>query len=109
MMRAVVEEDRITLHELQGVSLRVDFFYGSEKETAELPTQVQYSTFWDAVDVRVDLITFTECLSDLDFFFSGHQLFIDDQLISGTVIDFYYNVIDSKTVKAFCKIVIGWD
>lgn len=100
-MRAEIEDDRITLHDLRGVNLTVGFFSDIEKPL--------YSICWRKVDVRVELCTFTEQISELDFFFSAHQLFIDDHKISGDVIDFRCEVGELGVIAAYCKIIIKWD
>jgi hypothetical protein len=101
MIRAEVEDDRITLHDLRGVNVKVDFFLDTEKRL--------YSICWDKVDIRVELCTFTEQISELDFFFSIHQLFIDDHRISGDVIDFRCEAGEQGVITAYCKIIVKWD
>ena len=106
-MRRAIEEDRLVLHELRGVNLKVDFFLGTRKELLDRSKCIAYSICWKGVDVRVDLITFTEQLSDLDFYFSAQQLFIDDHMLSGDVIDFNWETDESGKIIAYCKILIG--
>ena len=108
-MRRVVEEDRLVLHELKGVNLKVDFFLGTRQELLDRSRCIAYSICWKDVDVRVDMITFTEQLSDLDFYFSAQQLFIDDHIISGDVIDFNWETDETRKIIAYCKILIGRD
>jgi hypothetical protein len=101
MMREDLEDDLIILHDMKGVNLTVGFFLDTEKSL--------YSICWDRVNVRVELLTFSEQISDLPFTWRAQQLFIDDNLISGEVIDFRCERTGSDTIKAFCKIVIQWD
>ena len=108
-MKRAVEEDRLTLHELRGVNIKVDFFLGTRKELLDKSKCIAYSICWKNVDVRVDTITFTERISDLDFYFSAQQLFIDDQVISGDVIDFHWEAGEAGIIIAYCKILIGRD
>ncbi len=108
-MKKAIEEDRIVLHELKGVNVKVDFFLGTKRELLDNSRCIAYSICWKDVNVRVDMITYTERISELDFFFSVHQLFIDDQMISGDVIDFHWEVGDAGRIIAFCKILIGRD
>ena len=108
-MRRAVEEDRLVLHELKGVNLKVDFFLGTRKELLENAKCIAYSICWRGVDVRVDTITFTEQVSELDFYFSGQQLFIDDHIITGDVIDFRWEITDNNKIIVYCKILIGRD
>ena len=108
-MRRAIEEDRIVLHELRGVNVKVDFFLGTRKDLLNNTRCIAYSTCWREVDIRVDLLTFTEQLYDLDFYFSAQQLAIDDHLISGDVIDFHWEVDDAGKIIAYCKILIGRD
>ena len=105
-MKRAVEEDRVTLHELKGVNVKVDFFLGTRKELLDRSKCIAYSICWKAVDIRVDIITFTEQLSDLDFYFSAQQLFIDDHVISGDVIDFTWETDELGKIIAYCKILI---
>lgn len=97
------------LHELRGVNVKVDFFLGTRKELLDTSKCVAYSICWRVVDIRVDMITFTEQLSDLDFYFSTQQLFIDDHVISGDVIDFHWEADENDKIIAYCKILIGRD
>ena len=106
-MRRAIEEDRLVLHELRGVNLKVDFFLGTRKELLNNSKCIAYSICWKGVDVRIDLITFTEQLSELDFYFSAQQLFIDDHIISGDVIDFHWEIDEAGLIIAYCKILIG--
>ena len=108
-MRRAIEEDRLVLHELRGVNLKVDFFLGTRKELLNNSKCIAYSICWNGVDVRIDLITFTEQLSELDFYFSAQQLFIDDHVITGDVIDFHWEVDEKEKIIAYCKILIGRD
>lgn len=108
-MKKAIEEDRIILHELRGVNLKVDFFLGTRQELLDRTRCLAYSTCWKKVDVRVDIATFTEQISDLDFFFSAQQLFIDDHAISGDVVDFHWEAGDEGLIIAYCKILIDRD
>jgi hypothetical protein len=108
-MRRAIEEDRLVLHELRGVNLKVDFFLGTRKELLDRSKCIAYSICWKNVDIRVDLITFTEQLSDLDFYFSVQQLFIDDHMLSGDVVDFNWEMDEAGLIIVYCKILIGRD
>lgn len=108
-MKKAIEEDRITLHELRGVNVKVDFFLGTRKELMDNARCIAYSICWRGVDIKVDTITFTERLSDLDFYFSAQQLFIDDHVISGDVIDFHWEADEHGKIIAYCKILIDRD
>lgn len=105
----ILEEDRLVLHDLRGVNLKVDFFLGNQKEFLDRDGCISYSICWNTIDLRVDLITVTEQLSELDFYFSTQQLFIDDHVISGDVIDFRCEANDDGKIIAYCKILIGRD
>lgn len=108
-MRRTLEDDRIILHELRGVNVKVDFFLGTRKDLLDDSKCMAYSICWRGVDVRVDTITFTEQISDLDFYFSGQQLFIDDHIITGDVVDFRWESDENNKIIAYCKILIGRD
>ena len=101
-------EDRLILHDLKGVNLKVDFFLGTRKELLDDMRCISYSICWDSVDVRVDQVTVSELISDLDFFYCTQQLFIDDQLVSGDVISFRTEQGTSGLI-AFCTIALGRD
>ena len=108
-MRRAIEEDRLVLHELRGVNVKVDFFLGNQKELLDRTGCISYSICWESVDLRVDILTFTEQLSELDFYFSAQQLVIDDHVISGDVIDFRCAPDENGKITAYCKILIGRD
>ena len=108
-MKRAIEDDRIVLHELRNVNVKVDFFLGTRKELLDNSKCIAYSICWRGVDVRVDLITFTEQLYELDFYFSGQQLFIDDHVITGDVVDFHWESDENGKIIAYCKILIGRD
>ena len=105
-MRRAIEEDRLVLHELKGVNLKVDFFLGTRAELLNNARCIAYSICWKNVDIRVELLTFTEQLLDIDFYFSAQQLFIDDHAISGDVIDFHWETDEAGLIIAYCKILI---
>lgn len=103
-----LEDDRLTLHDLRGVNLKVDFFLGTREELLDETECTAYSIRWRAVDVRVDLVTVTERISGLTFYYQTQQLYIDNQIISGDVISFRTDVIYS-CISAFCTIALGRD
>lgn len=107
-VKAQLEEDRLTLHDLKGVNLRVGFFLGTREEYLQQQKCISYSVCYDSVNVRVDQITLSEQLLDLDFWFTTQQLIIDDHVISGEVLYFECSVVDGSLV-AFCKILLGRD
>ena len=102
----VLSDDRLTLHDLRGVDLKVDFFLGTREEFLENTECTAYSIRWRAVDVRVDLITVTERISGLTFYYQIQQLLIDNQVISGDVLSFQTKPIYFGTA-AICTIALG--
>ena len=108
-MSRAIEENRVVLHELKGVNIKVDFFLSSREELLKSSGCVTYSVCWEAVDVRVDTITFVEQISDLDFYFSTQQLVIDSHVISGEAIDFNWEADENGLITACCKILISND
>jgi hypothetical protein len=103
-----LEEDRIMLHDLKEVNLKVDFFLGTRKEYIEDTKCISYSICWDTVNVRVDQITLSEELSELDFYHVTQQLIIDDHVLSGEVLCFRCDKIDG-VLTAYCKMLLGRD
>ena len=103
-----LKEDRLILHDLKGVNLKVDFFLGTREEYARQQKCISYSVCYDSVNVRVDQIILTEQLSELDFRHSTQQLIIDDHILSGEVICFRCENVDS-ILTAFCKVLLGRD
>lgn len=104
----ILEEDRLVLHDLKGVNLRVGFFLGSREEWVKDTKCISYSICWESVDVRVDQITLTEQLSELDFYFSTHQLIVDDHVIAGEVVDFRCEK-GEGVITASCTVLLGRD
>ena len=102
------QEDRLILHDLRGVNIKVDFFLGSRKEFLDQDPCVSYSIKWRQVDVRVDQVTVSEHVSELGFFFSTQRLFIDNFCISGEVFNFQYKNI-YNIITASCVILLGRD
>ena len=103
----MILEDRLILHDLRGVNLKVGFFLGSRQEFMDRQ-RVSYTLCWDTVDVRVDLVTCTEKISELDFFYSKQQLFIDDQILSGELVSFSCSKEEDKIV-VHCILAVGRD
>lgn len=103
-----LEEDRLILHDLQQVNLKVDFFLGTRKDFLEQQKCIAYSVCYDSVDVRVDQITYIEPLYELDFYCTSQQIFIDDHILSGEVYSFRCEQTDSGLI-AFCTILLGRD
>jgi hypothetical protein len=104
----ILEEDRLILHDLRGVNLKVDFFLGTRKEFLDQQKCIAYSICWETVDVRVDQVTIVEQLFDLDFHFNTQQLFIDDHLLSGEVYSFHCEPTESGLI-AYCALLLGRD
>ena len=104
-----VKEDRLILHDLKGVNLKVDFFLCTREELLQDTKCVSYSICWDTVDVRVEQITFVEQLYELDFYHDARQLTIDDQVISGDLYDFSCAFDSTGSLIASCKILLGRD
>ena len=102
----ILEEDRLILHDLRGVNLKVDFFLGTRKEYLENTKCISYSVCYNSVDVKLDQVTYLEPLYDLDFYHTSQQLFIDDHTICGDVISFRCEQADSGLI-AFCTILLG--
>jgi hypothetical protein len=103
-----LEEDRIVLHDLKGVNLRVGFFLGTREEFLKDTKCISYSLCWDTVDVKVDQITVSEILSELDFYYVTQQLIIDEHVIAGEVIDFRCER-NEGGLTASCTILLGRD
>ena len=102
-------EDRLIMHDLKGVNLKVDFFLCTLEEFLQDTRCISYSICWDKVDVRVDQVSYLEPLYELDFFYSAKQLLIDEQVISGDVLDFRCNQTSDGSLVASCKILLGRD
>jgi hypothetical protein len=101
-------EDRLILHDLKRVNLRVGFFLGTREEFLKDLKCIHYSVCWESVDVRVDTITLSEELQELDFFYVTQQLIVDDHVIAGDVLDFRCEKING-VITASCKIALGRD
>ena len=104
----ILEEDRLILHDLRGVNLKVNFFLCTRKEYLENTKCISYSVCYDSVDVKVYQITYKEPLYELDFYYNSQQLIIDDHILSGDLIDFRCEQINSNVI-ASCTILLGRD
>lgn len=104
----ILEEDRLVLHDLKGVNLRVGFFLGTRKEFLKDTRCICYSICWESVDVRVDQITLSEELLELDFFYVTQQLIIDDHVIAGEVFNFQCEKTEGILI-ASCVLLLGRD
>ena len=107
-MSAVLSEERILIHDLKKVNVKVDFLWDTKSELVDWNDCVMYPTFWTDVDVRVETLTFAEQLLGQVFVFNTQQLFINDQCISGDVLDFRCERDNSGKITVFCKVVVGW-
>lgn len=101
-------EDRLILHDLKGVNLKVAFFLGTREEYIKQARCIAYSVCYESVDVRVDQVTFVEPLYDLDFYCISQQLIIDDHIISGEVLDFRFEQTTAGLI-ASCAVLLGRD
>ena len=104
----MLEEDRLILHDLRGVNLTVGFFLGTREDLLKDTRCISYSVCYDSVDVQVDLVTVSEQISELDFYYTTQQLFIDDHVIDGDVISFRTEQ-NECGLTAFCTIALGRD
>jgi hypothetical protein len=101
-------EDRLILHDLKGVNLRVGLFLGTHEEFLKDTKCIHYSICWESVDVRVDQLTVSELISELDFCYTTQQLIIDDHVLAGDLLDFRCEKTDG-VITASCKILLGRD
>ena len=101
-------EDRLILHDLKGVNLKVAFFLGTREEYLQQAKCIAYSVCYESVDVRVDQVTVVEPLYDLDFYSVSQQLIIDDHVLSGEVLDFRFERNETGLI-ASCTILLGKD
>jgi hypothetical protein len=101
-------EDRIVLHDLRGVNVKVDFFLGTRQDLKKDTKCISYSVCWESVNIRVYQITLTEEVSDLDFYQVTQQLMIDDHIIVGEVINFKSEKVNDIII-ASCTVLLGRD
>lgn len=101
-------EDRLILHDLKAVNLKVAFFLGTREEYVKQARCIAYSVCYESVDVRVDQVTVSEQISELDFYYTSQQLIIDDHVISGEVLNFEF-IRDNSGLVASCAILLGKD
>jgi hypothetical protein len=101
-------EDRLVLHDLKGVNLRVGFFLGTREEWLKNTKCINYSICWESVDVRVDQLTVSELISELDFFYTTQQLIVDDHVIAGDLLDFRCEK-TARAITASCTVLLGRD
>ena len=104
----ILEEDRLVLHDLKGVNLKVDFFLCTREEYLLETKCISYSVCYDSVNVQVDQITLSEKLLDLDFYYTTQRLYIDDHILSGEVVSFILEQSDSG-LTASCVMLLGKD
>lgn len=104
----MITEDRLILHDLIGVNLKVGFFLGTRKEYLQQQKCISYSVCWESVNVKVEQIVISEQISDLDFYYTIQQLIVDDHVISGEVINFNFERAESGLI-ASCAILLGRD
>ncbi len=107
-MTKAVEEDRIILHDLRGVNVKVDFFFGTRQDLIKDTKCISYSVCWESVNVRVDQVTLTEEISDIDFHQITQQLMIDDHTIIGEVINFKSEKVND-IIMTSCTVLLGRD
>lgn len=96
----MTDEYQLILHDVKGVNLTVGFFLDTDTYL--------YSICWDKVDVRVAHTSITETIRELPFTSNTQQLFIDDHLITGDVLDFRCER-GGSGIQVYCKIVINWN
>ena len=101
-------EDRLVLHDLKGVNLKVNFFLGTREEFINDTKCINYSVCYDSVDVRVYQITVSEQISELDFYSISQQLIVDDHTISGEVTNFECKHNELGLI-ASCAVLLGRD
>ena len=104
-----LDEDRLILHDLKGVNLRVGFFFGTREDLQKDTRCISYSVCWNSVDVLVDQVTVSEQISELDFYYSRPRLFIDDHKLSGEVVGFTTELGENNILTASCTILLGRD
>ena len=104
----ILEEDRLVLHDLKGVNLKVDFFLCTREEYLLETKCISYSVYYNSVNVQVDQVTLSEKLLDLDFYYTTQRLYIDDHTLSGEVISFTFEQSNLGLI-AYCIMLLGKD
>ena len=103
-------EKIVTIAEYENVNLRVSYYWDSHGKLDNLTRHIEQPTYWSDVKVRVDEYSFSQTFDFLNktMHFKERQLYVNDELISGDVVDMSRRTDRNGTVTVYCKLVIGW-
>lgn len=96
------------LGDFKNINLKVDYFWDNHGKLINWNDSVEEPTSWSKVDVKIRKYSFTEKMLDNEYDFETLQLWVNNKLIAGDVIDCKVKLV-GETVKAlYCKVTVGW-
>lgn len=103
-------EKIMTIAEYHNVNLKVSYFWDNHGKLINWTEFVEQPTSWSGVNVRVDEYSFSQTFDFLNktMDFKETQLFVDNERISGDVVDISRRRDKDGTITVYCKLVIGW-
>ena len=96
------------LGDFKSINLEVDYFWDSHGKLVNWNDSIKEPTSWSNVNVQIKKYSFTEKMFDSEYDFETRQLWVNNRLLAGDVIDCKLKL-DGKTGSTlYCRVAVGW-
>lgn len=96
------------LGDFKDINLKVDYFWDSHGKLINWTKYVKEPTSWSGVNVKIRKYSFTENMGGREYDFETKQLWVNNKLIAGDLIDCKLKLDGSTGSTLYCKVAVGW-
>lgn len=101
-------EKREVLGTYPKVNVKADYYWDSHGKLIKWNSHVKEQRIWTNADVKIEVYSFTEQLIDNNYDFQTVQLYVNNHLISGELVNCVAKVDSTGKVTLHCKVTVGW-
>ena len=92
------------LGDFKDINLKVDYFWDSHGKLIKWAEP----TSWSGANVKIRKYSFTENLGGKEYDFETIQLWVNNKLIAGDVIDCKLKLDGNTGSTLYCRVTVGW-
>lgn len=107
-MTTRIRESRRLINKYKDVNLVLDFYWDNHGQLINWNELVTTPRCWSNVDVHIYKYFFTENLLGKEFNFSKNQIYVNNSLISGDLLDYSIEIAEDDSTTVKCCIAVGW-
>lgn len=102
-------ENKETIVELKGVDLKLDFYWNNRGDLVSWNELTPEPNFYQDVDVKVVVYTFTEDILGGTYTFEVCQVLVNDEVVGSEVLNYLVsNDEETGKVTVKCRVAVGW-